>query len=105
MNVLICQPTCNRNYTGVLASRADAMVACQSHFGLHARINYNYIPADYNNPDLFHLSVCIKDMEKADAVVFCTGWEDDRACLVEHYAATQYNKKIYYFIGKDLVPQ
>lgn len=103
MNVLICQPTRHRTYVELLAVRAEATIACKQNFGTACNLRYSYIPSNYNNPSLFLVSVGLKDMDKSDAAVFCNGWEDDRVCLIEHYVATLYNKKIYYFTGKELV--
>lgn len=105
MNVLICQPTRHKTYPELLEVRAEATIACKKHFGASWNIRYTYIPSNYNNPSLFLVSVGLKDMDKSDAAVFCNGWEDDRVCLIEHYVATLYNKKIYYFTGKELVAQ
>lgn len=105
MNILICQPTCQHAYTEELAGRAEATIACKKHFGASGNIFYTYIPTDYNAPSLFIVSLCAKDIDKSDVIVFCDGWEDDRVCLIEHYVSTLYNKKIYYFTGKELVAQ
>ena len=45
-----------------------------------------------NKSPIYYLSKSIELLDKADAVVFMTGWEEARGCVVEHYIAKQYGK-------------
>lgn len=47
-----------------------------------------------NSGRLWYLGRSIQQMEEADAIYFCEGWEDARGCLIERQVAEKYGLRI-----------
>lgn len=50
---------------------------------------YERIAPD-NAPKLYYLGEAIKDLGETDVVVFCSGWEDARGCIIERAIAATF---------------
>lgn len=48
------------------------------------------------NPAIYYLSRSIKEISKADAVMFMNGWEKARGCRIEHDICLQYETLTMY---------
>lgn len=63
-----------------------------------AQLNEDFIiiqsifPQDDTKHPLVYLGRSIMLMADADVVYFALGWEDSRGCVIEHMAATKYDK-------------
>jgi hypothetical protein len=47
-----------------------------------------------NTSPIYYLGKSIEYMADADLVVFLSGWNEARGCLIEYKVATEYGKKI-----------
>ena len=56
--------------------------------------NIHMYEAPRNSGRLWHLGRSIQQMEEADAIYFCDGWENARGCLIERQVAEKYGLRI-----------
>lgn len=56
----------------------------------------SYKSENKNKSAIDSLGNAIKEMNNADIVYFCKGWQDARGCVIEHDVATKYGKKCHY---------
>ena len=56
--------------------------------------NYNHVNVPENAGRLWHLGTSIRQMEEADAIYFCPGWEDAKGCRIEYNICELYNLKV-----------
>ena len=55
------------------------------------------IPEDENRKALYYLGEALQKMSNCDAVMFPTGWECYRDCILEFDAADKYGLKFYFY--------
>ena len=99
INVFISQPMNGRPLEYVLCEREEILDSFRK-WGISAGlIEEDDLLVDVNEnfgepvPDkgrLYYLGRSIQNMEDADYVIFVTGYEKAKGCLVEHTAATRY---------------
>ena len=56
--------------------------------------NLHMYEAPKNSGRLWHLGRSIQQLEEADAIYFCDGWENARGCLIERQVAEKYGLRI-----------
>lgn len=91
MKVFLSHPMHGLTEEQIMSIRDSAYYYLRSVYGNIELIdNYFHEDAPKNARCLWYLGRSIQQMEEADAIYFCEGWEDARGCLIERQVAEKY---------------
>lgn len=99
MKVFISQPFYGRSEREVMREREKILEQFKDHTGatdVEVIETYFKSYAPEGAGRLWYLGDSIRLMDQADVVIFSPYWIDARGCIIEHAAATAYDKKIIY---------
>ena len=93
MKVMISQPMRGKTEEQIRDERKELIkqLELEGHEVIDTIID-DFIEGEGNNYAIRCLAKSIEFIANVDAVVFMTGWEEARGCVVEHYIAKQYGK-------------
>ena len=95
MKVFLSHPMHGLTKEQIMSIRDSAYYYLRSVYGNIKLIdNYFHEDALKNAGRLWHLGRSIQQMEEADAIYFCEGWEYARGCLIERQVAEKYRLRI-----------
>lgn len=89
MNIFISQPMTGRDERILAQEREHVVDSIKRRFKLD---NISVVGGFYpNRSSLWCLGESIKELEKADLVVFVLGWENARGCRIERAVCKEYD--------------
>ena len=95
MKVFLSHPMNGLSESEIMSIRDSAYIYLQAVYGNIKIIdNYFHEDAPKNAGRLWHLGRSIQQLEEADAIYFCDGWENARGCCVEECVARYYGLKV-----------
>lgn len=96
MEVFLSHPMHGLTDEEVMEIRSAAYRYLKRVYGDDIRLidNYRHSDAPENAGRLWHLGCSIQQMEKADAIYFCPGWETARGCRIEERIAREYGLRV-----------
>lgn len=95
MKVFLSHPMHGSTEEQIMSIRDSACYYLRSVYGNIELIdNLHMYEAPKNSGRLWHLGRSIQQMEEADAIYFCEGWEYARGCLIERQVAEKYGLRI-----------
>lgn len=95
MKVFLSHPTHGLTEEEIMSIRDSAYYYLRSIYGnIEIIDNLRMYEAPKNSGRLWHLGRSIQQMEEADAIYFCEGWENARGCLIERQVAEKYGLRI-----------
>ena len=95
MKVFLSHPMHGLTEEQIMSIRDSAYYYLRSVYGNIELIdNYRHEDTPKNSGRLCHLGRSIQQMEEADAIYFCDGWENARGCCIEERVARYYNLKV-----------
>ena len=96
MKVMISQPMNGKSEEQIKEERKELINAIESNGDeVIDTIFMNEPPKDCDTA-IYYLAKSIEAIGKVDRVVFMTGWEKARGCVIEHQVAVSYGKEIIY---------
>ena len=91
MKVMISQPMRGKTEEQIRDERKELIKQLESEgYEVIDTIIDDFIEGEGNNYAIRCLAKSIEFIANVDAVVFMTGWEEARGCVVEHYIAKEY---------------
>lgn len=93
MKIMISQPMRGKKNEQIRAERAELILKLEAEG--HEVID-TVLDISENKSPLFYLSKSIELLDKADAVVFMSGWQQARGCRIEEICAKEYGKFLMY---------
>jgi hypothetical protein len=93
MKMMISQPMRGKTNEQIRAERAELILKLEAEG--HEVIDTVLDISESKSP-LFYLSKSIELLDKADAVVFMSGWQQARGCRIEEICAKEYGKFLMY---------
>lgn len=91
LKVFLSHPMSGLTDEQVYAIRNQAMLELAQMYGeIEIIDNYNHENVPPNAGRLWHLGVCIQQMEQADGVYFCGDWHLAKGCMIEREICTRY---------------
>ena len=96
MKIMISQPMRGKTQDQIITERAELIKKLEEEG--HEVIDTIFSSKVPENSDagIYFLAKSIEAMAAVDAVVFMSGWNEARGCIIEHQVATAYNKFIRY---------
>ena len=95
MKVFLSHPMHDLTEEQIMSIRDSAYYYLRSVYGnIEIIDNLHMYEAPKNSGRLWHLGRSIQQMEEADAIYFCDGWENARGCLIERQVAEEYGLRI-----------
>ena len=95
MKVFLSHPMHDLTEEQIMSIRDSAYYYLRSVYGnIEIIDNLHMYESPKNSGRLWHLGKSIQQMEEADAIYFCEGWENARACLIERQVAEKYGLRI-----------
>ena len=95
MKVFLSHPMHGLTEEQIMSIRDTAYYYLRSVYGnIEIIDNLHIDEAPKNSGRLWHLGRSIQQMEEADAIYFCDGWENARGCLIERQVAEKYGLRI-----------
>ena len=95
MKVFLSHPMHGLTEEQIMSIRDSAYYYLRSVYGNIEIIDKLHIyEAPKNSGRLWHLGRSIQQMEEADAIYSCEGWENARGCLIERQVAEKYGLRI-----------
>ena len=93
MKMMISQPMRGKTNEQIRAERAELILKLEAEG--HEVIDTVLDISESKSP-LFYLSKSIELLDKADAVVFMSGWQQARGCRIDEICAKEYGKFLMY---------
>lgn len=95
MKVFLSHPMNGLSESEIMSIRDSAYTYLQAVYGNIKIIdNLHLYEAPKGAGRLWHLGRSIQQLEEADAIYFCEGWENARGCCVEECVARYYGLKV-----------
>lgn len=95
MKVFLSHPMYGTTGGEILEIREKAYIYLRVKYGNIELIdNCFHEDVPKNAGRLWHLGRSIQQLEEADAIYFCDGWENARGCLIERQVAEKYGLRI-----------
>ena len=95
MKVFLSHPMHGLTEEQIMSIRDSAYYYLRSVYGnIEIIDNLHIYEAPKNSGCLWHFGRSIQQMEEADAIYFCEGWENARGCLIERQVAEKYGLRI-----------
>lgn len=96
MLVFLSHPMHGLNDEEVMEIRSAAYRYLKGVYGENIRLidNYSHRDAPEDAGRLWHLGRSIQQMENADAIYFCPGWENAKGCRIEERIAREYGLRV-----------
>lgn len=95
MKVFLTHPMNGLSESEIMSIRDSAYTYLQAVYGNIKIIdNLRLYEAPKGAGRLWHLGRSIQQLEEADAIYFCEGWENARGCCVEECVARYYGLKV-----------
>lgn len=95
MKVFLSHPMNGLSESEIMSIRDSAYTYLQAVYGNIKIIdNLHMYEAPKNSGRLWYLGRSIQQLEEADAIYFCEGWENARGCLIERQVAEKYGLRI-----------
>ena len=95
MKVFLSHPMHDLTEEQIVSIRDSAYYYLRSVYGnIEIIDNLHMYEAPKNSGRLWYLGRSIQQMEEADAIYFCEGWENARGCLIERQVAEKYGLRI-----------
>lgn len=93
MKMMISQPMRGKTNEQIRAERAELILKLEAE---GYEVIDTVLDISENKSPLFYLSKSIELLDKADAVVFMSGWQQARGCRIEEICAKEYGKFLMY---------
>lgn len=91
MKVFLSQPMRGKTHEEILSSIREVQEFLTKYLdSTNVEIIESYSPRNKNKEPLVALGDSIKDLSKADLVVFLNDWNQYRGCIIEHHTAKIY---------------
>ena len=93
--LFISQPTRDKTDEEILAEREKAVKVAKEMLGEDVEVIDSYFKgAPHDAPYWYCVGISIELLSTVDVAFFCTGWEMDTGCRIEHICAKEYNIQI-----------
>ena len=91
MKVFLSQPMRGKTHEEILSSIREVQEFLTKYLdSTNVEIIESYSPRNKNKEPLVALGDSIKDLSKADLVVFLNDWNQYRGCIIEHHTTKIY---------------
>lgn len=91
MKIFLSQPMRGKTHEEILSSIREVQEFLTKYLdSTNVEIIESYSPSNKNKEPLVALGDSIKDLSKADLVVFLNDWNQYRGCIIEHHTAKIY---------------
>ena len=93
--LFISQPMRDKTDEEILAEREKAVKVAKEMLGEDVEVIDSYFKgAPHDAPYWYCVGISIELLSTVDVAFFCTGWEMDTGCRIEHICAKEYNIQI-----------
>lgn len=96
MKVMISQPMNGKTEEQIKEERKELIQAIETSGDEVIDTIFTQEPPKDCDTAIYYLAKSIEAIGKVDRVVFMTGWEKARGCVIEHLVAVKYDKEIIY---------